>query len=114
MQGAEPQFQRLLGRLAVECKCDDDLRKQLLTATVATETWDGSGSGGHVQFLRRAADPVRYSEVRFSSRDTDNMPIQIILHFVKGNLDWGEWFRVDGVRISRWPPLEAKWGNAEL
>lgn len=84
---------------------DSQLRAQLQTVTIRREDWDEGRGGGHLSFEGASStDAVDDDTFDALAEDADGAGICIILHFVGGLLNWGEWFRWDGEPVQCWPP----------
>lgn len=84
---------------------DDALQAQLKAVSVTAEDWDINRAGGHLKFETPPDTAlVDLDTLDAWTNDADGTPIDIILHFVGGRMNWGEWFRVDGQPIETWPP----------
>lgn len=84
---------------------DDQLRNQLQAVTIRREDWDEGRGGGHLYFEGASSnDTVDEDTFDALADDADGAEICIILHFVRGLLNWAEWFRWDGEPIQCWPP----------
>lgn len=75
------------------------------TVSVRREDWDEGRAGGHLCFEDASStDAVSGDTFDALADDADGAEICIILHFVGGLLNWGEWFRWDGEPVQCWPP----------
>jgi hypothetical protein len=93
-----------------DMNADRDVYAQLRSLVVRSEEWDPGRVGGHFWFSISAPPAQRQFEISASAEDSDGVPIDIILHAVNGMLDWGEWYRVDGGPVLRWPPTSVRPG----
>src|SRR5436305_1503253 len=84
---------------------NEPLHAQLRAVSVTGEDWDINRAGGHLKLevpMTTAAVDLDIIDAR--TTDADGALIGIILHFVDGRLNWGEWYRMDGEPIRSWPP----------
>ena len=95
----------ILRQFAVLYPNNEALGAQLRAVSVTAEDWDLNRAGGHLQ-LKTPLDTaiVDLDIVDALADDADGTMIDIILHFVGGRLNWGEWYRVDAEPIQSWPP----------
>lgn len=85
------------------------LGAQLRGVSVTAEDWDLNRAGGHFR-LETPSDSIAVDLdiVDALANDADGTMIDIILHFVGGRLNWGEWYRVDAKPIQSWPPASIR------
>lgn len=99
------QYDPLIKHIAALYADDTTIHEHLRTLTVASDEWDNGRGGGHLWFGSAQSAPLSDPDtVDAWALDSDGMPIEIILHYVGGRITWGEWYRVDGRPIQRWPP----------
>ncbi len=88
---------------------DGGLQSQLHAVSVTAEDWDLNGAGGHLKLETPPnAAGVDLEIIDALANDRDGATIDIILHFVAGRLNWGEWYRVDHKPIQSWPPASIR------
>lgn len=84
---------------------NEALGAQLRAVSVTAEDWDINRAGGHFQLgMPPDTAVVNLDIIDALADDADGTMIDIILHFVGGRLNWGEWYRVDAEPIQAWPP----------
>ncbi|MFN2450031.1 MAG: hypothetical protein ABR508_09655 [Candidatus Baltobacteraceae bacterium] len=105
MSDLTSRYSGFLGGIAAIYADDKGLKAQLKALAITREDWDDGFNGGHLRFETPVwADTVLYDTVDAFAHDADGARIEVILHFVGGRLNWGEWFRFDGEPIRHWPP----------
>lgn len=105
MNDLNARYAGFLRDIAAVYPDDEPLREQLRVVSITQEDWDEGRGGGHFKFSTPAsAAAVNYYTLDVFADDADGGKIDIILHFVNGLLNWGEWFRFDDEAITRWPP----------
>lgn len=101
-----PRYATFLRQFADLYPDHGQLRNQLHAVTILREDWDKGRGGGHLCFEGASpTDAVQDDTFDALADDADGAEICIILHFVGGLLNWGEWFRWDGEPVQCWPPL---------
>lgn len=105
MSDLASRYATFLQQFANLYRDDGRLQAQLRQVGVRREDWDEGRGGGHLYFeAASSTKAVQHDTLDAFAEDADGAEICIILHFVGGLLNWGEWFRWDGKRVRRWPP----------
>jgi len=111
------RYQPMMKEIAALYAEHADVCTHIEAARVTGEEWDLNRGGGHLRFEVPSSaprlDPLEWDTIDAHASDEDGTPIVIIFHLGNARIDWGEWFRVDGEAIIRWPPTTVRRGPFE-
>lgn len=100
----ESRYSRLIGQIADLFHEDESLFAFLLGLKVNREEWNAGRRRGHF-FFQETPEHARVELIELIAEDVDRGIIDIALHITGERVNWGEWCRLDGRSVLRWPPL---------